>query len=161
MARFVFPSLTLVALGCVAGCVAIDGGAVEASWDISDQGRGIADCDCTCPPIAKVRFRVVGENGVDVCAGRSDCEFACSVKHGATHFDIPAGKYALSLVPIGKNGEDLTVTPVTGCSLQESVAPTLREVRFGQPTQLDAIEIAADCAPICGGSDNTKVCTKP
>jgi hypothetical protein len=65
------------------------------------------------------------------------------------------------LVPIGKNGEDLTVTSVDGCSLQKSVAPTLRDVRFGQPTQLDAIEIAADCAPVCGGSDSTRVCTRP
>lgn len=165
MARFVFLALTLMATGSVAGgvagCVAIDGGAVEASWDIFDEGRGIADCDCACPPIARVRFRVVGESGIDVCAGRSDCEFACSTKHGATHFDLPAGTYALSLVPIGKNGEDLTVTPVDGCSLQRSVAPTLRAVKTGLPTQLDAIEIAANCAPVCGGADNTKVCTKP
>ncbi len=143
-----------------AGCVAIDGGAVEASWDISDDGRGIPDCNCACPPIAKVRFRVVGDDGTDVCAGRSDCEFSCGAKHGATPFDIPAGRYALSLVPVGKNGEDLTVTSVDGCSPQQSVAPTLREVKSGQPTQLDAIEISADCAPVCGGSDSTRVCSK-
>jgi hypothetical protein len=163
MARIVFLALALgtLCLGA-AGCVSIEGGAVEASWDLqSHDGRGIADCDCTCPQIAKVRFRVVAADGNDLCAGRADCEFACRRKHGATPFDIPPGSYALSLVPVGAAGLDLTGGPIDGCSARSSVAPTLREVKHGQPTQLDAIAISADCAPACGGSDSTKVCTKP
>lgn len=163
MARIVALLLALAATGCVS----IDGGAVEASWDIHAQdGRGIADCSCTCPEIAKVRLSVVpAAGGADVCAARAACQFFCRAKHGATPFDIPPGDYALSLVPLGLDGQDLTgaVTQDGGgvCTAQGGVAPTLRTVGKGQLTQLNAVVIVADCAPVCGGSDSTKVCTKP
>jgi hypothetical protein len=163
MARIVALLLALAATGCVS----IDGGAVEASWDIHAlDGRGIADCSCTCPEVAKVRFSVVpAAGGADLCAGRAACQFPCRAKHGATPFDIPPGDYALSLVPQGADGQDL-IGPIVQdagatCSAQSGVAPTLRTVGKGQLTQLNAAVIQADCAPVCGGSDSTKVCTKP
>ena len=161
MARIVNLLLALAATGCVS----IDGGAVEASWDVHAQGRGIADCSCTCPEIAKVRFSVVPKaGGADLCAGRAACQFPCRAKHGATPFDIPPGDYALALVPLGADGQDLTgaVPQVEGgtCSAQSGVAPILRTVGKGQLIQLNAVVIEADCAPVCGGSDSTKVCTK-
>jgi hypothetical protein len=163
MARIVALLLALAATGCVS----IDGGAVEASWDVhAPDGRSIADCSCTCPPVAKVRFSVVpAAGGADLCVGRTACEFPCRAKHGATPFDIPTGEYALSLVPLGADGQDLTgaVAQDGGgtCSAQSGVAPTLRTVGKGQLTQLNAVVVVADCAPVCGGTDSTKVCTRP
>ena len=163
MARIVALLLALAATGCVS----IDGGAVEASWNIQAlDGRGIADCSCTCPQVAKVRFSVVpAAGGADLCAGRAACQFPCRSKHGATPFDIPTGDYAVSLVPVGADGQDLTGAVVQDgggtCSAQSGVAPTLRTVGKGQLTQLNAVIIVADCAPVCGGFDSAKVCTKP
>lgn len=163
MARIVALLLALAATGCVS----IDGGAVEASWDVhAPDGRGIADCSCTCPGVATVRFSVVPEaGGADLCAGRAACQFPCQAKHGATPFDIPAGDYELSLVPVGADGRDLTgaVSQAGGgtCSAHSGVNPIARTIGKGQLTQLNAVLIEADCAPVCGGSDSTKVCTQP
>jgi len=163
MVRLVASLLALAATGCVS----IDGGAVEASWNIQAlDGRGIADCSCTCPQVAKVRFSVVpAAGGADLCAGRAACQFPCRSKHGATPFDIPTGDYAVSLVPVGADGQDLTGAVVQDgggtCSAHSGVAPTLRTVGKGQLTQLNAVIIVADCAPVCGGFDSAKVCTKP
>ena len=163
MARIVALLITLAA----PGCVPIDGGAVEASWDIHAlDGRGIADCSCTCPEITQVRFSVVpAAGGADICAGRTACQFPCRAKHGATPFDIPPGAYAVSLVPMGADGQDLAGAvdgdAGAGCLAQGGVAPTLRTVGEGQLTQMNAVLIEAGCAPVCGGSDSTGVCTQP
>lgn len=146
----------------VLGCVSIDGGAVEASWVVvTHDGRGIANCDCTCPPISKIRLALVPvAGGADVCAGRSACEFSCNQQSGATRFDIPAGTYAISLVPVGTDGNDISNGEAGTCTAGSPVAPIIRQVVKGQVAQLDAITMEADCAAECGGSDNTKVCTK-
>jgi len=161
MVRIVASLLVLAA----AGCVSIDGGAVEASWDVHANGRSIADCSCTCPEIAKVRFSVVPKTGGDdLCAGRAECQFSCRAKHGATPFDIPSGDYSLALVPVGADGQDLTGAVVQvgamTCSARGGVTPVLRTVGKGKLTQLNAVVIDADCAPACGGADSTRVCTR-
>src|SRR5688572_22363371 len=67
----------------VAGCVEVDGGAIEASWVLrTADGRAISGCGCANPEIARVRFvvRTVGDDnipGEDVCAGQPGCEFPC------------------------------------------------------------------------------------
>ena len=140
---------------------------MEASWDVhASDGRGIADCSCTCPEVAKVRFSVVpAAGGTDLCAGRAACRFSCQAKHGATPFDIPAGAYALALVPVGSDGQDLTgAVPQAGggtCLARSGVDPILRTIGKGHLTQLNGVVIEADCAPLCGGSDSSKVCTQP
>jgi hypothetical protein len=157
--------ITLIALLFSAmGCVPVDGGAVEASWLVATygDGRGIADCNCACPPIAKVRLRLVPvAGGDDACAGRDTCQFSCNLQSGATRFDIPAGSYAISLVPVGQDGNDIAPRsdPLT-CGAQSGVDPVVREVVKGQVTQLDAMLMKATCAPECGGLDGTRVCTK-
>jgi hypothetical protein len=163
MARIVAFLLALAA----AGCVSIDGGAIEASWDIhAMDGRGISDCSCTCPEITQVRFSVVpAAGGADLCLGKAVCQFPCRAKHGATPFDIPPGAYAVSLVPLGADGQDLTgaIAGDAGaeCSVRSGVAPTLRTVGKGQLTQMNGVLIQAGCALVCGGSDSTRVCTQP
>jgi hypothetical protein len=155
--------ITLIALLFSAlGCVSIDGGAVEASWVVvTHDGRGIADCGCTCPPIAKIRLKLepIGGGG-DPCVGRTACQFACNLQSGATRFDIPPGSYAISLVPVGQDGNDITNGEVGTCSAGGGVDPVVRDVIKGRVTQLDAMVVLADCAADCGGLDSTKVCTK-
>jgi len=145
------------------GCVPIDGGAVEASWVVATygDGRGIADCNCACPPIAKIRIQLVPlSGGSDPCAGRDTCQFSCNLQSGATRFDIPAGSYAVSLVPVGQDGNDIPHGDPLTCGAQSGVDPVVRDVVKGRVTQLDAMLIQATCAPACGGSDSTRVCTK-
>jgi hypothetical protein len=160
--------ITLIALLFSAlGCVSIDGGAVEASWIVTTHdGRGITDCGCTCPPIPKVRLQLLPvDGGSDPCAGRATCQFSCNQESGATRFDIPPGTYAMSLVPVGADGNDITTgaagTSAPGvCSARAGIDPVVREVRKGRVTQLDAMTMLTDCAADCGGFDNRKVCTK-
>jgi len=143
------------------GCVAIDGGAVEASWVLStnDGQRRISDCGCTCPPIAKIRFQLVPlSGGPDPCLGRASCQFSCDSWSGATRFDIPPDTYAISLVPAGADGKDIASSPSDPCRAGGGVDPLVREVKKGGLTQLNALMVHADCALECGGSDSTKVC---
>ena len=146
-----------------AGCVSTDGGAVEASWVVfTHDGRGVSDCACTCPRIAKIRLALASaSDGTDPCAGNGACTFSCNSMTGATRFDIPPGTYAISLVPVGEDGND--IAPAAGggtCNATSPVGPVVREITKGHVTELPAIEVDADCAAECGGFDSEKVCTR-
>jgi hypothetical protein len=143
-------------------CVSIDGGAVEASWVVvTHDGRVISECGCTCPPIAIIRLQLQPvAGGADLCAGRAACQFSCGAQSGATRFDIPPGSYAITLVPVGADGNDIPAGAVGTCSAGPGADPVVREVVSGRVTGLDAMTVLADCASACGGSDNTKVCTR-
>jgi hypothetical protein len=161
MDRFILIALLFYATGCVS----VDGGAVEASWVVvTHDGRGIASCACTCPPVAKVRLQLVPvAGGADPCVGRASCQFSCDLQSGATRFDIPPGTYAISLLPVGPDGNDIPADPAAApgtCSAGPGADPVIREVVSGRLTGLDATIVLADCAPQCGGSDNTRVCTQ-
>ncbi|MBN2573977.1 MAG: hypothetical protein JXP73_05370 [Deltaproteobacteria bacterium] len=155
--------VTLIALLFSAlGCVSIDGGAVEASWVVvTHDGRVISECSCTCPSIAKIRLQLVPTvGGDDPCATRASCQFACDLQSGATLFDIPPGTYAISLLPVDADGNDIPAGGSGTCSAGPGADPRVREVVSGRVTGLDAMMVLADCAPECGGSDNTRVCAK-
>jgi len=156
------PTLILLLFSAL-GCVPIDGGAVEASWVVvTHDGRGISDCGCTCPSIATIRLKLEpAGGGADPCAGRSACQFSCNLQSGATRFDIPPGAYAISLVPVDAEGNDITSGEAGACTAGPGTNPVVRDVVKGKVTGLDAMIVLADCAPECGGSDNTKVCKKP
>jgi hypothetical protein len=171
------PSLTVLLAGCLVGCVPINGGAVEASWVLRTfDGRAISSCGCSSPEISRVRFVVVelGAQGLpkqDLCAGRSDCEFSCSRQSGATSFFIPPNRYAISVAPIGVAGDSLVTAPTpvpappTGVDRPADPAvrvpaPILRDVVYGQPTELDAIAIESSCSVACNGEQSNRVCTR-
>jgi len=158
MDRFILIALLFYA----SSCVSVDGGAVEASWVVvTHDGRGITSCACTCPPVAKVRLQLLPvAGGADPCAGRSSCQFSCGLQSGATRFDIPPGTYAISLLPVGPDGNDITTGEAGACRAGPGADPVIREVVSGRVTGLDATMVLADCAPECGGSDNTRVCTQ-
>lgn len=156
------PTLIVVLFSAL-GCVPIDGGAVEASWVVvTPDGRTISDCSCTCARVAKVRLKLEPlAGGADPCVGRDSCRFSCNLQSGATRFDIPPGSYAISVVPVDANGNDITDGEAGGdCRAEPGTNPVVREVVKGRVTGLDASIVLADCAPECGGSDDTKVCTR-
>jgi hypothetical protein len=158
MDRFLFFVLLFSALGCVS----IDGGAVEASWFLTTHdGRGISSCGCACPAVAKIRFQLLPTaGGADPCAGRASCQFGCDRRSGATRFDIPPGQYAISLVPVGPDGNDITNGEAGACRAGPGVAAEIREVVSGRVTALDARVVFADCAPECGGGNDLRVCQR-
>ena len=149
----------------VAGCVEVDGGAIEASWVLrTADGRSISGCGCANPEIARVRFvvRKVGDDnisGEDVCAGQPGCEFPCRSQRGATPFFVPGGRYAISFAPLDPAGTALSAG-APGSGTVRVPAPILREVVHGRPTQLDAVAIETGCAQACNGELSNKVCAE-
>jgi hypothetical protein len=154
-------ALGLLLEGLVGSCVPIDGGAVEVSWVVHANGRAITDCSCSDPEIAAVRIDVVGKGGTiegtTPCAGRDQCKFSCGRQTGATPFDIPPTHgdemYAISVVPVGKDGRDLPAV--------RTPAPILRTVVEGQPTEVEAFLLEAGCATACEGMNKSGVCARP
>src|SRR5262245_8162797 len=113
------PTIAFLSLGCLlAGCVKIDGGAVEISWVIrSRSGSAITDCGCSSPSIATVRLRLELDSGEDggavdggsqatlmPCAGNAQCDFPCARQTGSTPFNIPEThgreRYRVSVVAV-------------------------------------------------------------
>jgi hypothetical protein len=161
------PAVVLPFLACVlaclllGACVEIDGGAVEISWVIrSKAGSAITDCGCASPTIATVRLRLVrvgGANAGDTpCENQAQCDFACSRQTGSTAFNIPETQgtetYEVSVRAVGVDGRELpeVMTP----------APILREVVRGQPTEVESMQLVADCATECQ-MNSSGVCARP
>lgn len=144
-------------------CVSVDGGSVEANWTLrTNDGRSIASCGCTEPFITRVRLRVVHAPGttlagLDACADRADCEFACGRGVGTTPFDVVPGQYVITLVAVGPGPGGDGVLREAGAV---PIAPILRNVVKGQVTGVGVFAIEAGCASTCGGSDPGAVCTR-
>jgi hypothetical protein len=130
----------------LAGCVDVDGGAVEVGWDLRfPDGRRTDDddnyIDCTKAQLGKMALALppVGP-GTDPCAGDDRCRFPCShMGFGTTPFVIPEGEYSISLQILDPTGSPLgsgegIVTP----------GPIVRQVRTGQITSLSVNLIIVD-----------------
>ncbi len=145
----ILPRVLLLAAALPVGaCVSMDGGAVEASWVLRNDGMAIGSCNCADPAISEMRVAVVGEDGQDRCAGRKTCTFSCGRQSGTTAFDIAPGRYAISLHPLDTSGNDLSVA-APGRATIGILPPITRDVVFGQITQVEAFEIKAGCAKTC------------
>jgi hypothetical protein len=66
----------------------------------------------------------------------------------------------MTLIPVGKDGQDLVAGPADTCTAGAGITPIVRDVSQGHVTQLEAMMMLADCAAECGGADNTKICKK-
>jgi hypothetical protein len=142
--------------GVLAGCVDVNGGAVEVAWAIfAKDGRAINDCACANPAIGYVRLNLVSEPppGSEPCAGTNSCRFACSRRIGATPFMIPPGPYLMSVVPVGLDGGDIAPADV------KSPPAVSRFVVTGQPTELEAFMLeSTTCADRCNTGGITQPC---
>lgn len=167
------PAFACLSLACLlSGCVKIEGGAVEFSWVIrSKSGSAITDCGCSSPPIATVRLRLelvtivegsivdAGAQGTPMpCAGNAQCDFPCARQTGSTPFNIPETRvderYLVSIVAVGTDARELTEVEV------KAPAPILREVVRGQPTEVESLQLVADCATECL-MNSSGVCARP
>jgi len=158
------PAAALLSLVCLlAACVKIEGGAVEISWVVRSQaGSAIADCGCASPPIAKVRLILVGMGGaIDgqmPCEGQAQCDFPCARQTGSTAFNIQEThgdeRYAVSVVALGTDGSEIPKEVV------DHPASILREVVRGQPTEVESMQLVANCATECL-MNASGVCARP
>jgi hypothetical protein len=145
-----FVSSTLV-LACVilamtGGCIAVNGGAVEASWDLRfADGRRIDDkgnlLDCNKENLSRVQFSLISvSSGENPCMGAEHCQFSCvQFGSGTTNFAIPEDNYAISLQLVGTDGAVLG--PKDGIV---APGPRVRWVRQGEIADLDVNLIIVD-----------------
>jgi hypothetical protein len=87
------------ALAGLAGCVDVNGGAVEFKWEIrKEDGTG-----SSCGGTEVARVRVIGEPTAD--AGEAfDYDWPCSDYKAATDFVIQPGRYAIRIEPVCATG---------------------------------------------------------
>lgn len=116
----------------MSGCVSIDGGAIEARWDLRDPDGVRLNCEQA--GINQVRFAAVNQatKAGDTCTNVGSCYFSCEAGKGVTAFIIPEGKYAISLVAIDPAGKELGVSE--GVTVP---APIVRDVRDGEVTGMN------------------------
>ncbi len=144
--------LLLLALLLPCSCLEVQGGAVEAGWDmrLSQDGQrvGCRNDGSLQGVIGRLQVRklymalslVPTAGGDDPCRADARCRFACEtvsdeILTGHTPFFIPTGEYAIATRALGVDPdgvaevlttEDLVLPP-----------PVVREVVDGQVTDLD------------------------
>ena len=130
--------LSTLALPLMAGCVAVNGGAVEAGWDLrfpdgrrTDDNGDPVSCDKSGMDRMVLSLRSMAGGGYP-CLGQQHCQFPCSSQGvGTTDFEIPVGEYAISLQVVDRQGKALesgdgVITP----------GPVVRQVSTGEITNL-------------------------
>ncbi len=131
----------------IQGCVDVQGGAIEARWDIRNklgERIGCAKAEQNVG-LSTLRFKLEpAGGGQDPCDGDSRCLFSCTgaegdVVLGSTPFFVPEGNYAISTLCLDATGAALT--PSNGVI---SPSPVVRTVWEGEVTDLDVNLIIAD-----------------
>lgn len=128
------------------GCIAVDGGAVGAAWDLrfADGRRVDQDgnlLDCGKEQLSRVQFSLIStSSGEDPCEGVDHCRFGCSqFGSGTTDFAIPQGQYAITLQLVDLGGQVLG--PAEGIV---APGPRVRNLRNGEIADLDVNLIIVD-----------------
>jgi hypothetical protein len=88
------------ALAGLAGCVDVNGGAVEFKWEIRKEDGSSSTCGVT--KVAEVR--VIGEPTAASNGTAFDYDWPCSDYKAATDFVIPPGRYAIRIEPVCPTG---------------------------------------------------------
>jgi hypothetical protein len=139
-------ALLMIASLTTSACVAVDGGAVEAGWDLrfpdgrrtDDNGDSISCGKTGLAQIALVLAPLDGSS--DPCATIESCRFPCSSQGvGTTDFQIPPAEYAISLEVLDSSGAPQG--PESGIV---SPGPVVRDVVLGQITSLHVNLIIVD-----------------
>lgn len=118
-----------------AGCVPVEGGAVELSWKLrpasSELPDKFVDCNSGLPgtnPVTRIRLSwdVAGQEGSE--------SWRCDDNHGVTGFDLPEGSALLWIAPECAAGP---ASPLT----YTAPAPEQRRVISGDTVSLGAVEV--------------------
>jgi hypothetical protein len=124
MIRYRTAGLLLV-IGCLSGCVDINGGAVELRWEIRKaDGSSIS---CATAQVARVRLVATPVGGGDVQTE----DWPCNDYEGATAFDVPPGRYAMVIAPLCTSGDPSAHVP----------DPIIRDVSNGNVAELNTLLI--------------------
>jgi hypothetical protein len=124
-----------------AGCVQVDGGAVELSWSLRTfEGESITSCGDAA--IARVRLcwislELDGGEAQDGCRPQNSREFACGNESGITGFDLPPGRTSLFVQPICLDGSAARE------GTYDVPAPIVRTVQEGKVVTLSSLLIVA------------------
>lgn len=107
-----------------AGCVPIDGGAVEFGWLIRDEsGQGLS---CEDARIAEVRL-----NDRDPGGEINAFDFDCDDKHGSTDFVLAEGRHLFTIEALTAPGRPAASVAVPN--------PISAQVRTGEVTDLQIL----------------------
>ena len=145
--RLLSVALLMIASLAMSACVAVDGGAVEAGWDLrfpdgrrtDDNGDSVSCSKTGLVQMALSLIPVDGE-GADPCATIDSCRFPCSSQGvGTTDFQIPPGEYAISLELLDASG-----APQGPASGIVCPGPVVRDVVLGQITSMNVNLIIVD-----------------
>ena len=142
----------LAGVASVAGCVEVDGGAVEVGWDlrfpdgrrtdgdgdsVSCRREGLWHMALSLQPMSDT---ALVDGGVDPCAGLTHCRFSCSSQGvGTTDFVLQPGQYAMRLRVLGGSGQDLG--PAQGVLTPGAM---VRQVVLGEITNLSVHLVVVD-----------------
>ena len=119
----------LIALVTLAGCVDVNGGAVELRWEIRKTDG--TKTTCTDARVAWVRLVAAPTSGTTPIT-RS---WLCDDYQAATAFDLPPGRYALSIESVCR-GDD--AGPVANERVPE---PIIRDITSGNVAELNTLLI--------------------
>ena len=133
---------TLLAWPAVHGCAGIDGGAIEASWDVRTVDGNDTQCGDAGVSRVQLWWRIERDDGAITVRNES---FPCKDERGVTGFDLPPGPAELWLEPVCADG----VAPLEGT--YEGPTPIVRTITQGEvitlDTQLLQVTSTRDCAP--------------
>jgi hypothetical protein len=123
----------------LAGCVDVNGGAVELSWAIRTRDGIVSGCG---PQDANLATVSLCARTVTTASEKCPIEGAtwdCEARHGTTRFNVQEGEKELWIEVTCPDGSPANVTVPS---------PIVRDVAFGEVTQLDAllIQVNADGA---------------
>jgi hypothetical protein len=121
----------------VHGCVNVQGGAVELSWELRARAgstRTFLDCQLLLEPNGRTHIAAI-ELVWDVAGVAASRTWPCGNEHGVTGFELPEGPALLSVRPICDNGVAAAANTYT------APAPEQRQVIVGNTVSLGGVEL--------------------
>ncbi len=127
LTRAALLALAALSTAAGAGCVDINGGAVELRWEVRLLNGEKTFCSDT--QIARVELCATPAQGAEMTRCGS---WPCGYYYGSTEFDIPPGRYSLEIHPLCSDGS------IPAASVP---APIVRDIQDGDVAQLDTLLI--------------------
>jgi hypothetical protein len=146
LARAAVSIAMVVSASCVAGCVAIDGGAIELAWTVRTLDARPADCQTQRIDTVSLCIQDCDTSDAGVCSGETRCpfvSFSCTRLRGTTDFNVSPGRKRLWITATCQNGAAADV------EVPEAV---VRDVTRGDVTELNALLISVPSVGMACGS---------